>query len=233
MDPYSGGGRKARQLAPQRQATYVRKDEAKEVKKQKPFPPKARRFFMIFAVVLMLLGTLPLALEASGTAVEIGPWLSLAITLPITLGAMICMAFLRDGLVGNLVSGAVVIFGVTMGYALEFELGDEQRAMMMRAAGPVVLLVMLAFFWRSLKTNLRDMHYMIAEGQSMQDIMTRYQQASVIKKSGGAPALDEKGNVIDANELMPKKGFRPKKGATAGKATKVSKGKKRKKPKVR
>jgi hypothetical protein len=94
----------------------------------------------------------------------------------------------------------------------------------------VIAGAMLVFFWLSLRTHLRELHYMIAQGESLQDIMTRMQQANVIKKAGGEPVLNEKGQVVDKNELMPKKGFRPKKGKTAA-ATATKK--KRKKPKVR
>jgi hypothetical protein len=97
-----------------------------------------------------------------------------------------------------------------------------------RSAAPVLVGVLLAFFWLSLRTHLRDLHYMVAEGQSLQDIMLRMQQAKVIQKAGGKPALDEKGKVVDANEMMPKRGFRqkPKKKDPTEK-------KKRKKPRVR
>jgi hypothetical protein len=158
-------------------------------------------------------------------------WLSFLITLPITLFAIGMMGFLRDGMAVNLVSGTAVFFAMTMGYALEFDPGDEQRALFLRAACPVVTAVIAGYFWISLRTNLRDIHYLIAEGQSMQDIMLRYQQANIIRKKGGTPALMPDGKVVDAKEVQGRPGFRtPPKQAQAGAATEK---KKRKKPKLR
>ena len=212
--------------------TFSRKDRAKSIKDGKPFPPKAKRLAIIFSIALMALIALPAILEASGVIVNIGPWLTLLISLPIAGVAMVFMGFLRDGLVANIISGVIVLFAAQVGYGTTFEPEEIEagRALLVRSAAPVICGAMLLFFWISLKTHLRDLHYMIAEGESMQDIMTRMQQASVIKKSGGEPVLNEKGQVVDKNELIPKKGFRPKKTNTAA-ATKAKK--KRKKPKVR
>lgn len=212
-------------------STYVREDEAELLKQDKPFPPKARRLAIIFSASLMLLALLPVVLEGAGVSVRIGPWLSLLITLPITLVAMAFMGFLRDGVAGNIISGTAVLFAMTMGYALEFEPGDEQRALFMRLACPVTAVAILGFFWLNLKSNLRDMHFWVAEGQSMQDIMLRYQQANLIRKKGGKPALLPDGSVVDANEVVGRPGFRtPPKEQQAGTQTKK---KKRKKPKLR
>ncbi|MCC6465033.1 MAG: hypothetical protein IT463_06800 [Planctomycetes bacterium] len=231
MDPNSGAGRNlARQMMNPGTSTYVREDEAAQLKKDRPFPPKARRLALIFMAITVVLTSLPLVLEASGVAVRIGPWLSLLITLPCTLLAMGFLGFLRDGMTANLISGAALLFAFTMGYALEFEPGDEQRALLFRAVAPTVGAVVLAWFWLSLKTSLRDIHYMVAEGQSLQDIMLRYQQANVIRKAGGKPAMTPDGQVVDANELMAKPGYRPAKGSSE-EATQTKK--KRKKPKVR
>ncbi|MBZ0137586.1 MAG: hypothetical protein K8I27_14565 [Planctomycetes bacterium] len=212
--------------------TFARGDETRSLKAGKPFPPKAKRLAIIFSVALMALVSLPVILEAAGVIVNIGPWLTLLISLPIAGVAMVFMGFLRDGLTANIISGVIVLFAAQVAYGTTFEPDEIEagRALLVRSAGPVITLAMLAFFWISLKTHLRDLHYMIAEGESLQDIMTRMQQAQVIKKAGGEPVLNERGQVVDKNELIPKKGFRPKKsntaGATAGK-------KKRKKPKVR
>ncbi|MCA8945812.1 MAG: hypothetical protein KDB29_06280 [Planctomycetes bacterium] len=232
MDPNSGAARKAAQQMMQASATYSRKDEAKRLKSEKPFPPKAKRLALVFGVLLMALISLPALLEATGTIVNIGPWLTLLISIPITAAAMATMGFLRDGLVANIISGVIVLFAAQVGYGTTFspEEIEAGRALLVRSAAPAITLVMLAYFAISLKTHLRDLHYMIAEGESMQDIMTRMQQANVIKKAGGEPVLNEKGQVVDKNELMPRPGFRPKKGKTAS-ATKGTK--KRKKPKVR
>ena len=212
--------------------TFTREDEAKRARAGKPFPPKAKRFALIFMVALLGVIALPAILEVSGVIVNIGPWLTLLISLPITALAMACMGFLRDGLVANIISGVIVLFAAQVGYGTTFEPEEIEagRALLVRSAAPVICGAMLVFFWISLKSHLRDIHYMIAEGESMQDIMTRMQQAQVIKKAGGEPVLNEKGQVVDKNELMPKKGFRPKKSKTAS-ATKAKK--KRKKPKVR
>jgi hypothetical protein len=212
-------------------STYVREGEAETLKSAKPFPPKARRLAIIFSVILMALAALPVIIEAAGEPVRIGPWLGLLITLPVTLFAMVMMVFLRDGMAGNLVSGTAVLFAMTMGYSLEFDPGNEQRALFIRAACPVVTAAILGFFWLNLKVNLRDIHFMIAEGQSMQDIMLRYQQASIIRKKGGKPALMPDGTVVDANEVVGKPGFRtPPKEQQAAAQTKK---KKRKKPRLR
>ena len=231
MDPNSGAARKLARQMQKGTATHAPQDELKRLKKDRPFPPKARRLALIFIGVLMALAILPLGLEAGGVKVEIGIWLGLLVTLPITLFAMVMMGFLRDGMVVNLVSGAAVLFAMTVGYALKFDPGDEQRALFLRAACPVVTGAILGFFWISLRTNLRDIHYMIAEGQSLQDIMLRYQQASIIRKKGGTPALTPEGKVVDAKEATGRPGFRtpPKQAQASGATVK----KKRKKPKVR
>lgn len=213
-------------------STFVREDEAKTAKSSKPFPPKAKRLAIIFSVVLMLLALLPVVIEAAGEPVHIGPWLSLLITLPITLVAMGFMGFLRDGMANNIISGAAVLFAMTMGYALEFDPTNESRALMLRAACPVISAAILGFFWLGLRTQLRDIHYMVAEGQSMQDIMLRYQQANLIRKKGGKPAMLPDGTVVDANEVVGRPGFRtPPKEEQAGSQTKAKK--KRQKPKLR
>ena len=232
MDPNFGGARKAAQQVMQSTATFKREDEVKRLKSEKPFPPKAKRLSIIFSAVLMALISLPLILEVSGVQVQIGPWLTLLISIPITMFAMLLMGFLRDGLVPNIISGVIVLFAAQVGYgiATDPELLETGRIFLIRAAAPAITLVMLAYFWISLKTHLRDLHYMIAEGESLQDIMTRMQQASVIKKAGGEPVLNERGQVVDKQEIMPRKGFRPKKSKTASATTTK---KKRKKPKVR
>lgn len=213
-------------------STLVREDEAETVKSAKPFPPKAKRLAIIYSIVLILLALLPVIIEAAGEPVRIGPWLGLLITLPITLFAMIMMVFLRDGMAGNLISGTAVLFAMTLGYTLEFDPGNEQRALFIRAACPLVCAAILGFFWLNLKANLRDIHFMVAEGQSMQDIMLRYQQANLIRKKGGKPALMPDGSVVDANEVVGRPGFRtPPKEQQAGTQTKTKK--KRKKPRLR
>lgn len=230
MDPNSGAARKALRGVTQGGSTFVREDEAAKLKADRPFPPKAKRLALIFIASLLALVALPAILELAGVPVHIGPWLSLLITLPGTLIAMGFMGFLRDGMWPNIVSGAVVLFCLSVAYATEFDPGDEQRAILVRSAAVAVCVVMLAFFLKSLKTSLRDLHYMIAQGESMQDIMMRYQQAAVIKKSGGKPAMTEEGKVVDANELMPKKGFRQKPQKTKKQQGEKTK---RSKPKVR
>src|SRR5262245_2066735 len=95
-------------------STFVPQDEAKRVKADKPFPPKARGLAIIFSVALMALAILPVALEAGGVAVRIGPWLSLLITLPVALFSMAMMGFLRDGLTANMISGAAVLLAMVM-----------------------------------------------------------------------------------------------------------------------
>jgi hypothetical protein len=231
VDPHSGAGRKMARQMIQSTSTYARKDEqGKRI--SRPIPPKAKRLTVIFTVVLLAIAALPVLLELMDVDVRIGPWLSLLITLPATLVAMIFMGLLRDGMVGNIISGLVVVLALTVGYGWEFfpsnEYDYEVRALMTRAGALAVVGLLLVHFWFSLRTHLRDLHYMIAEGQSFQDIMLRMQQARVIQKSGGKPALDEKGKVVDANQLMPRPGFRqkPKKKDPTEK-------KKRKKPKVR
>lgn len=216
-------------MLPQKTSTFVRGDEASEVKKQKPFPPKAKRLFVIFAIFMLAVISLPVLLELSGVAVSLGPWLSLLITLPVTLLAMIGFAFLRDSLTSNLISAAVVTFACVVAYGLEFSPGQEETALSVRGAAPAMMAILLAHFWFSLKTSLRDLHYLVAEGRSMQDVLAQYQQASVIKKAGGTPVMDQDGNVVAQEDVIPRKGFRPKRGAA--KATKGKK--KRKKPKLR
>lgn len=218
----------------QASATFKRENEAELLKKDQPFPPKARRLAIIFSVILMALLTLPLIIESAGEPVRIGPWLTLLISLPITLLAIMLMGFLRDGLTANLISGGAVLLAAQIAYGVpsDPESLESGRILLIRAIGPVLTLVVLTYLWISLKTHLRDIHYMVAQGESMQDIMTRMQQAQVIKKAGGEPVLNEKGQVVDKNDIMPRKGFRPKKGAST-KATGGKKQKKRKKPKVR
>lgn len=214
-------------------STYVPQDEIKRAKSERPFPPKARRLGIIFSASLMALALLPVVIEASGVMVQIGPWLSMLITIPITLFAMVMMGFLREGMWTNMVSGAAVLFAMTMGYALEFDIAnyDVNRVILLRSVCPAVCAVVIVFFWLSIRTSLRDLHYLIAEGQSMQDIMLRAQQANIIRKKGGKPALMPDGTVVDANEVVGRPGFRtPAKEAQAGAATAK---KKRKKPKVR
>ena len=233
MDPNSGAARKAAQQMMRASETFERRDEAKRLKSEKPFPPKARRMALIFSVILMGLISLPAILEATDVqdvVVNIGPWLTLLISIPITMVAMLTMGFLRDGLTVNIISGVIVLFASQVGYGTTFEPADAERALLIRCAAPVITAVMLFYFWISLKSHLRDLHYMIAEGESMQDIMTRMQQAQVIKKAGGEPVMNEKGQIVDKYDVMPRKGFRPKKGNTAAATTTK---KKRKKPKVR
>jgi hypothetical protein len=198
----------------------------------RPIPRKAKRTAIIFSVVLGVVAVLPALLEATGTRVNIGPWLSLLITLPMTLLAMAMMGFLRDGLTANLISAAAILFGLTVGYATTFEPADfdSGRSTLIRTAAPVICAVILGFFWLSLRTHLRDLHYWVDQGQSLQDIMMRYQQANVIRKAGGKPALMEDGKVVDANEVQPRKGFRQKPQKSA---KQQGERKKRKKPKVR
>lgn len=212
--------------------TFARKDEAKLLRAEKPFPPKAKRLARIFAAILMALVSLPVVLELAGVIVNIGPWLTLLISIPIAMFAMVFMGFLRDGLAANLISVAIVLFAAQVGYGTTFDPDEIEsgRALLVRAAAPVITLVMLLYFGISLKSHLRELHYMIAEGESMQDIMTRMQQAQLIKKAGGEPVLNQEGQVIDKQEIMPRKGFRPKKTKTSA-ATKGTK--KRRKPKVR
>jgi hypothetical protein len=173
---------------------------------------------------------LPAILEGSGETVEMGPWLSLLVTLPTTLAVIAMMGFLRDGLTANLVSAAAILFALTVGYATTFDPGEEQRALLVRTASPVLCAAVLAFFWMSLRTHLRDIHYLIDKGESLQDIMMRYQQANVIRKAGGKPAMTEEGKVVDANEIMGRKGFRQKPQKSA---RQQGEKKMRKKPKVR
>jgi hypothetical protein len=233
VDPHSGAGRKMARQMTQSTSTYARKDEqGKRI--ARPIPPKAKRLAVIFTVVILAIAGLPVLLELLNVDVRIGPWLSLLITLPATLVAMIFMGLLRDGMVANIISGLIVVLALTVGYGwiidpYEGQTMDEAtRALLTRAGALGVIGVLLVHFWFSLRTRLRDLHYMIADGQSFQDIMLRMQQARVIQKSGGKPALDEKGKVVDANQLMPRPGFRqkPKKKDPTEK-------KKRKKPKVR
>lgn len=218
------------QAIPQTSSTFKREGEAEALNANKPFPPKAKRLAIIFSVILLALVGLPLMLEASGTPVRIGPWLSMLITLPIALFAMVMMGFLRNGMALNIVSGAGVVFAATLAYGLEFEPGQEARALLFRGTGLAVVVVLLGFFWLTLKKNLRDLHYMIAEGESMQEIMHRAQQANIIRKAGGEPVMDDKGNVVDKRELVPQAGFRQKRKKTA---RQQGQKKKRKKPKVR
>jgi len=220
----------ARQLT-QRTSTYERKDaDGKRI--SRPIPPKAKRLAVIFTIYLAALAGLPVVLELMDVDVRLGQWLSLLITLPGTLVAMIFMGLLRDGMIVNIVSGVIVVLALQVGYGWEFfpsaEYDYAVRALITRAGAFAVVAVILVFFWLQLRTHLRDFHYMIAEGQSFQDIMLRMQQARVIQKAGGKPALDEKGRVVDAKEMMPRPGFRqkPKKKDPTEK-------KKRKKPKVR
>ena len=232
MDPNFGAGRKAAQQMMQSTSTFTREDEAKSLRAGKPFPPKAKRFAIIFSAILMALVSLPVVLEASGVIMNIGLWLALVISLPLGLVTIGMIGFLRDGLWPNVISGVIITFAAHIGYGMTFtpEEIETGRALLIRAAAPVLTAVVLVYFGISLKTHLRELHYMIAEGESMQDIMTRLQQAQVIKKAGGEPVLNEKGQVVDKQEIIPRKGFRPKKTKTSA-ATGTKK--KRKKPKVR
>jgi hypothetical protein len=232
VDPNFGAGRKQARQMMQSTETFAREDEARNLRAGKPFPPKAKRLAIIFGVILIALMTLPVALEAGGVIVNIGPWLTLLIRIPVAAFAMVFMGFLSDGLTANLISVAIVLFAAQVGFGTTFDPDEIEagRAILVRAAAPVITLVMLAYFGISLKSHLRELHYMIAEGESMQDIMTRMQQAQLIKKSGGEPVLNEKGQVVDKQDFLPRKGFRPKKAKTS-EATKGTK--KRKKPKVR
>ncbi len=211
--------------------TFQRTDE-KGKRIARPIPRKAKRTATIFTVITMALAALPVILEASGVFVDIGPWLSLLITIPVALMAIMFMGFLRDGLTANLISGAIILFAFSVGYATTFEPAefDSGRSLMVRAAAPVVCAAVLGFFWLSLRTHLRDLHYWIDQGQSLQDIMMRYQQANVIRKAGGKPAMTEDGKVVDATEVTGRPGFRQKPQKTA---KQQGEKKKRKKPKVR
>jgi hypothetical protein len=232
VDPNFGAGRKQARQMMQSTETFAREDEAQRARAEKPFPPKAKRMAVIFGAILMALVSLPVVLELAGVIVNIGPWLTLLISIPIAAFAMVFMGFLRDGLAANMISVAIVLFAAQVGYGTTFDPEEIEagRAILVRAAAPAITLVMLVYFGISLKSHLRDLHYAIAEGQSFQDIMTRMQQAQVIKKSGGEPVLNEKGQVVDKQEIMPRKGFRPKKTKTS---TATGTKKKRKKPKVR
>ncbi len=229
VNPYSGSAQNAAKGALKGTSTYVRQDEAQARKQGRPFPPKARNLFMyVFAPLVLGATSLPFVLEAAGVRVGIGPWLALLISIPGTVAAMFGISFLREGFRGNLVFASIILFALQLGYAVEFGPEDAQRALLIRAAPAVVAAVMLIFMWRDLKVNLREWHYRIAAGESWQDILTQYQQASVIKKAGGKPALDAEGNVIDAEEMMPRPGFRQKK-----KKREPTAKKKRQKPRLR
>ncbi|MCC6573133.1 MAG: hypothetical protein IT462_05015 [Planctomycetes bacterium] len=229
MNPYSGGAQNAAKGALKGTSTFVREDELSARKAARPFPPKARKMYWFMFVPLVLFGAgLPLILEATGVGVHVGPWLALTISIPGTILAMFAVSFLREGFKGNLVFSSVILFVLQLAYALEFGPEDTQRALMMRVAPLVVAAILIFFMWIDLKKNLREWHYRIASGESWQDILTQYQQASVIRKAGGKPALDAEGNVVDAEEMMPRPGFRqkPKKRDPTQK-------KKRQKPRLR
>ncbi|MBX3461230.1 MAG: hypothetical protein KF696_14895 [Planctomycetes bacterium] len=211
-------------------ATFERDEEGR--REPKPIPRKAKRTAMIFSVLLMAVACLPSILEISSVFVNIGPWLTLPIAIPMMLVAFMFMAFLRDDLTANLISTAAIVFAMFVSYGTTFspEEFDSYRSLAVRSAGPAVCAAVLVFFWLGLRTKLRDLHYLIDQGESMQDIMLRYKQASVIQKAGGKPALTEDGKVVDATEITGRPGFRQKPQKSA--AQKGEK-KKRKKPKVR
>lgn len=224
MNPYTGGLPKG---GPKASATYVREDEVVKEKASRPFPPQARKlYWFAYAPSLLLVCALPLALEASGVQVHLGPWLALLITIPCTVLSMFFVGFMREGMIGNFVYAAAVLFTLTMGYSLEFPVDAVERAILWRASSPVIGAVMLFFLWVDLQKTLREWHYRVASGESWQDIMAQMQQASVIEKAGGKPALDEEGNVIDAEEVIGRPGFRQKPQKKKGSGT-------RKKPKLR
>ncbi len=227
MDPNSGAGRKMARQMMQPQAG-IDKEAAAQARAERPFPPKAKKLATIFVVSMSLIGFLPLGLELAGVQVPIGWWLSLLITLPLTLYSMIMMGLLSEGMTANLVSGVAVAIAIHIAFGAEFEPGNFEDAYLWRGAGFAVLAVVLVFFAKSLKGSLRELHYMVAEGQSMQDIMTRAQQANVIQKAGGTPAMNDKGEVIDANDYQPKPGMRQKKRRANATGSKT-----RKKPKLR
>jgi hypothetical protein len=226
VNPYSGGLPKG---GPKASATFVREDELEQEKKARPFPAQARKlYWFAYAPALLFISVLPVALEASGVQLHIGPWLALLITIPCTVLSMFFVGFLREGMMGNFVYASVALFALTMGYSLDFGVDADatSRALLMRSVSPVIVAVMLFFLWRDLQTHLREWHYRVASGESWQDIMAQMQQANVIQKAGGKPALDAEGNVVDAEEVIGRPGFRqkPRKGKGEGK---------RKKPKLR
>jgi hypothetical protein len=225
VNQYSGGLPKG---GPKASATFVREDELQKEKAVRPFPPQARKlYWFAYAPALLLICALPVALEAGGVQVHIGPWLALLITVPCTIVSMFYVGFMREGMIGNFVYAAAVLFILTMGYALDFGPSEPiERAILWRSSAPIMGAIMLFFLWRDLQSNLREWHYRVASGESWQDIMAQMQQANVIQKAGGKPALDEKGNVVDAVEVMGRPGFRQKPQKTKGEG-------KRKKPKLR
>lgn len=226
MNPYTGGLPKG---GPKASATYVREDEVTQEKQSRPFPPQARKLFWYgYVPVLGAVCALPAILEASGTQLHIGPWLALLITLPCTVLSMFFVGFMREGMIGNFVYAAAVLFILTMGYSLDFGAAPDamERGLLWRSASPVMAAVMVFFLWRDLQRNLREWHYRVAAGESWQDIMAQMQQANVIQKAGGKPALDADGNVVDVNEIVGRPGFRQKPQKKKGEG-------KRKKPKLR
>lgn len=224
MNPYTGGLPKG---GPKASSTFVREDEAAAEKKARPFPAQARKlYWFAYAPVLMLICALPVALEAGGVQVALGPWLALLITIPCTILSMFYVGFMREGMIGNFVYAAAVLFILTMGYSLEFGPENYERAVLWRAASPLMGGIMLFFLWRDLQHNLREWHYRVASGESWQDIMAQMQQANVIQKAGGKPALDQEGNVVDVNEIVGRPGFRQKPQKKKGEG-------KRQKPKLR
>ncbi len=231
MDPNSGAARKLARKMTKPSVTYER-EGAPGKRVPRPIPFKAKRAAAILSVLVILVVALPAILELSGVYVDIGPWLSLLITLPMTLLAIAWMGFLRDGLAANLISAAAILFALSVAYATTFSPQDFEsyHSLTVRSAGIAVCGVVLLFFWLGLRTHLRDLHYLIDQGQSMQDIMMRYQQANVIRKAGGKPAMTEDGKVVDVNEVQGRPGFRQKPAKTA---KQQGEKKTRKKPKVR
>jgi len=224
VNPYTGGLPKG---GPKASATFVREDELQKEKAQRPFPPQARKFYwFIYTPTLLIVAGLPLLLELLGVHVAIGPWLGLLITIPVTVVAMFAVGFLREGMIGNIAYAMVTLFSMTLAYSLEFPPDQTDQAILWRAAAPVIAFIVTFFLWKDLKRNLREWHYRVAAGESWQDILAQMQQANVIQKAGGKPALTENGEVVDAEDLMPRPGFRQKPQKKKGEG-------KRKKPKLR
>ncbi len=224
MNPYTGGLPKG---GPKASATFVREDELAQEKVARPFPPQTKKFYwMGYVPSLMLITALPVLLELMSVHVAIGPWLALLINIPVTIASMFAIGFLREGMIGNLVYAAATMFALTLGYSTEFPPEAIEQAIIWRSAAPTLAIVLVFFLWKDLQRNLREWHYRVAGGESWQDIMAQMQQASVIRKAGGKPALDESGKVVDVEEMMPRPGFRQKPQKSKGEG-------KRKKPKLR